>query len=264
MDRLLVARLESCGCAAEVLLNGVPIARVSPAQPLALLPVHEFVMAGDNQLSLVVQPSPSGTFDVSDAQLSDGKAWASVHLLLPRIGQTAHPFNARTLAHLDWRLPADQFYETPLLITKSVQLPIAFPRWRWLSVPVLAEHVSVRDPAVKLLRRLAADLVRGDPESFLDAARLRIEEVALAYQRKPADEVGRWRAQIRALRDGPALKPHMPSMQSLVLRRVASGRLLECLGADGLPALRASREDGSGHVWPIRIACVDTQLHILR
>ena len=264
MERLLVLRLEAAGCTAEALLNGVPIVRVSPSQPMRLLPVHEFAVAGANELTLVVQPVPTGMPELPQAQLSDGQAWASLHLLLPRMGQIAHPANARTLAQLDWHAPDGEVYETPLRIDGSVELPIAFPRWRWLDAPVVEDMAVAQAQAVKLLQRLAVDLVRGEPESFLGAARLRFEELALAYQRQPVDEVGRWRLQVQALRGMPPLKPLLPSAQTLVLRPVAGGRLLDCLAADGQPALRGIRDDGSRRHWPVRVAFIESRLHVLR
>ena len=115
----------------QVIQLGVPIARVSPEQPTRLLPVHEFAVAGTNDIALIVHPALPGMPPEPQAQLSDGKAWASVQLLLPRMGQISHPSNARTLAQLQWQVPDGEVYETPLCTVGQVELPIAFPRWRW-------------------------------------------------------------------------------------------------------------------------------------
>ena len=40
MERLLVLRLESSGCSAEAVINGVPLVRVGGSQSVATLPVH--------------------------------------------------------------------------------------------------------------------------------------------------------------------------------------------------------------------------------
>ena len=51
----------------------------------------------------------------------------------------------------------------------------------------------------------------------------------------------------------------------LVLRPVADGRLLECLGPTGQPILgTVPTESGSSHAWPIRLAVVDGQFYVLR
>ena len=264
MERLLVLRLESSGCGALVEFNGVPVASVNAQRTVQTVPVHEFAIAGGNEVALVVQPGPIGAPAVAVPQLSEGRAWVRVDLVLPRIAQVAHPDNARSLAHIEWAPPEGELYETPLRLAEQVDLPIAFPRWRWLDAPVVEDLASAKAQAVKFLQRLAVDLARGDPESFVSAARLRFEEVALAYQRNPADEIGRWRVQVQALRAKAGFKPFLPSMETLQLRPVAAGRLLECLTADGQPALRGTGSDGSQLSWPVRVAQIEGRLHVLR
>ena len=58
MDRVLMLRLQAQGCAAEVLLNDVPVGRVGPAGGTLCLPVHEYLLAGDNEISMVINPPP--------------------------------------------------------------------------------------------------------------------------------------------------------------------------------------------------------------
>jgi hypothetical protein len=264
MERLLVLRLEAVGCSAEALLNGLPLARVDAARPARTLPVHEFTLAGANELELVVQPALPGAPEVIAPQLSDGKAWAGVRLLLPRVGQVAHPSNARTLAQIDWAAPDGELYEAPLHLAQTVELKIAFPRWRWLDAPLSDEVAAVKPQVAQLLQRLAVSLARGDPEPFLKAARLRFEELALAYQRNLADEAGRWRVMVQALGAAGPFKPELASLAGLQLRKVAGGRLLECLAADGQPALRGVGADGARRQWPLRVAVIEGGLHVLR
>jgi hypothetical protein len=266
MERLLVLRLEAVACSAEALLNGVPLARVDAARPARTLPVHEFTLAGANELELIVQPALPGAPEVTAPHLSDGKAWAGVRLLLPRVGQVAHPSNARTLAQIDWAVPDGEVYESPLHLLQTVDLKIAFPRWRWLDVPPSDDGVvdAAKPQAAQLLQRLAVSLARGDPDPFLKAARLRFEELALAYQRNLADEAGRWRLLVKALVAAGPFKPELVSLASLQLRKVAGGRLLECLAADGQPALRGVGADGARRHWPLRVASIEGSLHVLR
>jgi hypothetical protein len=49
------------------------------------------------------------------------------------------------------------------------------------------------------------------------------------------------------------------------LRACANGRLLECLDSQGQPALQTlPAPDGSVASWPLRVALVNGQCHILR
>lgn len=267
MERLLVLRLESVGVVAEASLNGVPLARTGATRRALTLPVHEYTLAGANLLELAIQPPPPGQPAAREPLLSDGQRGASLRLLLPRIGQLAHPENARTLAQIDWAPAAGVVTEVPHTISQTAELPIAFPRWRWLDAPVVDNAAELMPQALVFLQGLALGLARGDPEPLVQAARLRFEELAQAYQTKLADDVGRFRVHVQALHAKAALQPTMPKAGALLLRPLAGGRLLECLAPDGQPLLQSQLTSavGGGQVsWPLRLAAIDGRFYVLR
>ena len=85
-----------------------------------------------------------GAATAPEPLLSDGRRGASLRLLLPRIGQAAHPEHARTLAQIDWAPLADDVTEVPHTLRKTVDLPIAFPRWRWLDAPAIDDGPALQ------------------------------------------------------------------------------------------------------------------------
>lgn len=258
MERLLVMRLEAVGCAAEAWLNGLPLLRVGPSARVLSLPVHEFTLAGANELDLLIAPPPPGVDSAAPQPvMSDSPAMASLRLLLPRVGSVAHPSSARTLAQLDWVAPTDEVYEAPLRLQQRADLPIGFPRWRWLDAPVIELTPERRAEVLAYLQKIVIALAKGNPEPLVQASRLRLESLALAYQRKLADEVGRMRLQVQQAHAAMPLRPTLPTPDSLWLRPVAQGRLLECLGRDGLPALRCPHLGGGLLTWPLRLGFID-------
>lgn len=265
MDRLLVLRLRSAGVAAEAWLNGVPLLRTPRTGGDACLPVHEFVVAGANQLELLLEPPPPGPAVAATPApvFGDGQACANVALLLPRIGQPAADHSARVLGQIGWVSPDGELWRPPLQLAESVDIPVRFPRWRWLDAPKVTEPDALRAAAATWLQDQAVALARGDAEALVTAAKLRFEELALAYQRQPPDDVARWRSRVQLLH-AQKLRPELPTPESLWLRPVAEGRLLDCLGLDGLPALRCQRPDGSRLYWPMRLAAVERRLYPLR
>jgi hypothetical protein len=268
MERLLVLRLESQACEAEAVFNGVPLLRVGPGRPVALLPVHEFTFSGTNRLELVVQPGPVQALGAAPAPeaepwLSDGQRWASLRLLLPRGGGVASPASARTLGQLDWAPAADVLCEWPTSLQTQVDLPIAFPRWRWVDAPVVQDSPTLKREVAAYLRDIALGLARGNPEPLVQASRLRLEDLAQAYQRNLADDVGRLRLQVQQWFAAQPLKPALPTASNLVLRPVAGGRLLECLKPDGSPVLQ-SAVPGGQVAWPVRLAAIDGRFYVLR
>jgi hypothetical protein len=264
MERLLVLRLETVGVAAEALLNGVPLARTGPTRRALAVPIHEYTLAGANELELVIEPPPPGAVAAPQPLLSDGQRGASLRLLLPRVGQLAHPENARTLAQIDWAPLAGDVTEVPHTMRQTVDLPIAFPRWRWFDAPPVAEPNELLGAAATFLQGLALGLARGDPEPLVLAARLRFEELAQAYQRSLADDVGRWRLHLQQWHARAALVPTVPKADTLRLRPLAGGRLLECLDAAGEPALQSPLAGGGRIAWPVRLAVIEDRFYVVR
>lgn len=267
MERMLTLRLEAIGCATEALLNGIPIARTPREGGIVSLPVHEYTLTGDNRLDLVIEPHPlvPGFEQMPpQARLSDGHARARLSLLLPRVGVAANDSQVRLLAQLQWESPPVEILALPLVLTSTVNLPVNFPRWRWLDAPPIVDTDAIRPQIAGFLQGIALALARGDAEGLIGAARLRFDELAQAYQRELQDDLARFRAHVQQAHAEAPLRPSLPTAQSLLLRRCAEGRLLECLGLDGQPALHAERPRGARLYWPLRIAVVEERLYVLR
>lgn len=263
MDRLLVLRVRSIGVAAEAWLNGVPLARTPKQGGDCCVPVHEYVIAGANRLELVIDPPPLAAGAPAPV-IGDGVARADASLLLPRVDQLASEHSARVLGQVAWSVPDGEVYQPPVRLGEAFDIPVRFPRWRWLDAPPVTDIDGLRAGAATYLQDIAIALARGDAEHLVVAAKLRFEELALAYQRAPADDLARWRARIQLLHAQKAMRPVLPTPDTLQLRPVADGRLLECLGADGLPVLRCARPDGSRVFWPMRLAAVERRFYPLR
>jgi hypothetical protein len=101
--------------------------------------------------------------------------------------------------------------------------------------------------------------------SFVLASRLKLEELALAYQQPVANVSARLLSRLELLHATKALKMVIPDADMLHLRACANGRLLECLDSQAEPIFRTMpAPDGSHTGWPVRIAIVNAQCHILR
>jgi hypothetical protein len=266
MERLLVLDLEGAGCAVEAQLNGMPVAALAAGGGRACLAVHEYTLAGKNQLALIVGAALGGHAVPSQPRVAIGTTWARARLLLMRQGQSPTDANARVLGSVEWAVPEGKTYESPSLHAREVDLPVAFPRWRWLDAPAVVPGAAVQRQVLEFLQQLALDLGRGQAESLLAAATLRFEELALAYQRTAADGVQRFRDHLQQLYAAKALKIVPPVAEELVLRPIVEGRLLECLTPLGTPALRTQNEDPAvgDHAWPMRLALVEGKIYVLR
>jgi hypothetical protein len=265
MERLMVIKLASQGCTAEAWLNGLPMARVTPLAPHAVVPVHEAALAGTNQLELVVGPDSGAAQAAALLQTAPHAMVAQAHLLLPRMGGAIDESQARTLAQLAWACDQGEPLTLPGRQREVVDLAIRFPRWRWLDAPVLQPTPALTQRAHAFVWSLARDLARGQTDSFLTATRLRTEELALAYQRSLEAETARLREWLEQMYASSSLVWRPLAPEDLRLRPLAEGRLLECLGPDGGAAL-TTVPDKLGHTLalPLKLSVVEDRFYILR
>jgi len=263
MERLLTLRLRSVGCAAEARLNDVPVARTPAAGGSASLPVHEYLTEGDNEIALVIDPVAVGA--EVPARWTEATIGASLRLLLPRVGQPAAESSARALAEIDWALAEGELHVPPVVERRILPLAVKFPRWRWFDAPALTDAAAVRPLVAGFVQPLALALARGDADAFVTAARVRFEDLALAYQQPLADLVARWRSRVQLLHATKSLRLVPPTLADVMLRPCGHGRLLEVVSPTGEPLLHTGAQaDGTRHVWPIRIAVVEGRCHIVR
>lgn len=263
MDRLLLLRLRSSGCAAEARINDIAVARTPAAGGEVSVPVHEYLAEGGNHLTLALDPVAAAA--AAAPRLLDRPIAAAVRLLLPRTGNVGCETSARMLAELDHAVPAGEIVQPPSAVHQSVDLPIKFPRWRWMDLPVIDDLAAAQPVVARFVQGLAIALAKGDADAFVQAARLRFEELALAYQQKPADLVARWRSRIQLLLATKSLQVVLPALSDVVLLPCAGGRMVECVNAAGDPILRTGpAADGSSHAWRIRVAVIDGRCHVMR
>lgn len=262
MDRLLLLRLRTQGCAAELRLNDIPLLAAGPGRTLNL-PVNEYLFEGRNRMTLLIEPPAPGA--LPPPRLADGDSGASARLLLPRIGRVGSEHSARSLAELDWAAADGEWVEPGTRLDQVLALPVKFPRWRWPDMPAVADPAAVQPLVARFVQGLALSLARGDPEPFVQSARLRFEELAQAYAQPLPELLARWRARIQRLHAAKALRLAVPALADVMLRPCGDGRLLECLAPDGAPLLRsAPADDGSQQAWPLRVAVIDGHCHVLR
>ena len=266
MERLLMLELSAGGCAVEVHLNGMPLAALGPTGGSVSLAVHEYTLAGRNELTLVVGPAAPGVVVASQPRVAIGPTWARARMVLVRQGQSPADPSARVLGMAEWATTEGRSFDAPSTHKRDVDLPVNFPRWRWLDAPPIELGAPVQRVLLEFLQQLAVELGRGNPEPLIAAAKLRFDELAVAYQSDVGLDVQRFRDQVQGLYAAKALKVLPPIADELVLRPLVDGRLIECLTPAGGPALRTSNDapDLGEHAWPIRLAVVEGRIYVLR
>lgn len=263
---------QSSGEPIEVLVNGVPVLALPAGVGSQAVTVHEFLQNGSNRITLVVAPAPlAQAVAAPDApaqpRLATRAGYARARLVLLRQGKCLADEAVRVLAEVSWGVEEGTSFDAPTVQHQDLELPVGFPRWRWLDAPLLNPGPQERHTILATLQRLAFDLSRGDPESFLAACRLKLEEVDQAYQRPAGEGAAALREQVQQLWKAGALATlEPPTADKLLLRPVAGGRLLDCLNPMGAPVLSSLNDDITlGNMgWPLRLTLIEGKVYVLR
>jgi hypothetical protein len=269
MERLMMLRVQARGCAVEAHLNGMCVARLGVAGGVVTLPVHEYTLSGKNRMGFVVGLLPNGQAAAAPLpRISRGDMAVSIKLALCHQGQSPEDPNARVLSQLSWVPGTNESHDWPFAFSQDVDLPVTFPRWRWLDTPLIQPNEALEKQVLTLLQSLALDFQRGDAENFLQISRLRIEELALAYQRTPQACTQSLREHMQQLFEAGVLATVLPPEPGgFQLRVLAQGRLVEPVLADGSPVLKtafAEKANPPQTWWPLRLAQVEGKLYVLR
>ncbi len=141
MERLLLLRLRSSGCAAEASINDIVVARTLAAGGEVSVPVHEVLLEGDNDLTLVLDPTPPGAAPAP--RMLDAPIAAGLRLLLPRVGQVGSESSARTLARFfaEYERVVNLLVEHPGIgtpMSRGTFSEAAISRWRGFSTCIAA------------------------------------------------------------------------------------------------------------------------------
>lgn len=272
MDRLMCLHVQTSGEPVEVLVNGVPVLALPAGAGSQSVTVHEYLQNGSNRITLVVAPLPIGlAVSTPDApaqpRMAARPAQARARLVLLRQGKSLADEAVRVLAEVAWAVDEGTSFDAPTVQHQDLELPVGFPRWRWLDAPVLNPGPADRQLVLAAVQRIAFDLSRGHPDSLLAACRLKLEELDQAYQQPAGHGVAALRDQVQQLWTAGTLATlQPPTTETLLLRVVAGGRLLECLNPMGAPVLSSANADaGPGNIaWPLRLTLIEGKVYVLR
>jgi hypothetical protein len=272
MDRLMCLHVQTSGEPVEVLVNGVPVLALPAGAGSQSVTVHEYLQNGSNRITLVVAPPPlAQAVAAPDApaqpRMAARAAQARARLVLLRQGKSLADEAVRVLAEVAWTVDEGSSFDAPTAVHRDLELPVGFPRWRWLDAPVLNPGPQDRQTVLAAVQRIAFDLSRGNPDSWLAACRLKLEEVDQAYQRPAGHGAAALREQVQQLwQAGTLATLQPPTVETLLLRVVAGGRLLECLNPMGAPVLSSQNDDVTpGNIaWPLRLTLIEGKVYVLR
>lgn len=264
-EHIVALDVEVRGCQAVLLLNGIPVTRMGGDNGTLAngIPVQQFVLDGANELEVVVNPGPTPSRMRQPAGLLDAKdARISVKAMQYRRGTIAGEGGGEELARVNWGgVPAAAF---PLSLKAHFQLRRSWGPYAWESAPPLGAAGGLRAEIEPLLRRLAADFLKGEVDVYEELAATCLRETDQAYGREEGDTLSSLSkgVLVASCDDDWALVPLQQVKWDLNL--CAGGRMVDCVAEDWHPILRSVEIEGSTSYFPAKLARLNGQLRIVR
>jgi hypothetical protein len=260
--KIVHVELQRHSVAAEVHLNGWPLihcghrglARVS-------LAAEEFIVNGQNTLSLWIEPNPSPPqWNERHDGSAAADAWAVARVVAYPPDVVAEPQNGDVLATITWRSSSGAL---PTSVSTKFQRPGR--RWIWESAPPLRMSSDLLAEASRVLTELQRAFNTRDQNLLEKLLAVKIREALRAY---PAltntyvrDGLRQFLAALQQSPGGPS-EPLRPAAHAM--RLIADERVLECLNSDFLPSLRLHDEDGDLLPYEVRLARIEGRLQVVR
>ena len=243
-------------CVADFYLNDIPVFRRSDELgAFAAGPYHELLLAGRNELAIVVEPG-----DTPSTALSGGGARNRVHrtsamaeakvVRYPAGVTVGDPsgelIGAARWDHLDGAGPV----VFPLVRSGVFEHSPAEEPWEWEKGERLRLEPELAGIATKLVNQLRIELTLGDAETFLKVTKPRVADIARAYGNSSEDKERNYVEWIKLEAPKWFFEPIKP--EALDFRLCGRDRLVELARRDGEPMLRClPGADGSQTSFPL-------------
>ena len=182
-ELIAVLEVEVSGIEAEVVINDVPVTRMTAESPQEALSVEQFVIGGPNKLELVLGPGayPSIARTGNHPVSGDG-LWAKAAIVEYPAGVFPGDPSGNYLMGIDWRGPDGEDVATPLVVVEERDLAGAREAtWSWHVADPLEIDANTIEEVTGFLADLHASLERRDAAPIVDASRTKVKEASKAY-----------------------------------------------------------------------------------
>ncbi len=269
LDEAIHAEVELRHCGADLWLNGFPLRRRRhPGDPFASIPVHWYLVNGQNKLEVVVEPGARPTLSREHTGYRRLIGASAIgRLIRYPIGAITDPDNGTLLGEINWQPPDDRDEAYPLVLSANIDVRTPFPRWAWQDAPVLTLDEATQKEALSVLSRAHEAFDRGEVKAMLDLLKVRFDEGLSAHphadRKTLEEELKGWVEEVAS--DEVEVLPLAPERHDM--RLCAGGRVLELIDQDNRPSQRYRTEDDEGDDvtgYPMMLARVGGRLAIVR
>lgn len=234
-------------CPVELYVNDIPVTRVGGKyQPYEWVPVPEFLVDGENSLTLVICPGPTPssatTGPCACGAVADTQMAANARFVRIDAASMAGPDEGETLLELKWSGAAGD--SLPKTVTVKGDLGPHLGPWGWQSAEVLTLDDKTRKSATEFINKMRKAYEAADPEPFITNGKIKNADAGRTY---PDYADGFFENMVREMlgemKGDPEWKPSTLSADDYDLRLVAGGRMIEAIAKDWMPILRMTDDN---------------------
>jgi len=259
-------------CVAEFYLNGIPVMRrgVEGGESFAVQ-VNHLLVDGLNSLECALFPGPVPSL-ARWGEFGPRVLYAGTPIQKVRMSLKTYPFGAtvggpeaRELQRLEWQGAPDDRRAIARNLTTQIDLGPLYGRWQWQDAPDVKWDAAERFELVELLETIGAAIQAGEPDPFLEASAIRIDEISRAYATDPAERRAMIDRGIFVDSGAPGFKVAPLDPREFDFRICGGGKLVECIATDWQPILRAGPDrQGSYSFYDMIAARIGGRWQIVR
>lgn len=269
-DRSLILEVNIYGCDIEVYLNDIPITlmRFENGERESI-PVSQFIVTGINSLTFVINPNnpPSESKTLfSPAKIINDFSFEVTIKSYPRNVFPGDPSGEELFfAKVSSKEIDDEKSLFPIIIKRNFNYNVNSALWIWQKSPKMQLSSELVEEVKSFLIQLKSTLNKGDPSFFIERSMPRVKETLSSYFSNDIDGwIESFVSDVKEL-ESQNLKVIL-NLESLDLRLVAGGKLIDCISKDWLPALRTEpKEDGESDIYyNLMISKINNSFWIIR
>jgi hypothetical protein len=263
----LMLELSSDHCTAEVLINGVPVVRVTPDRRMSQMPIHEYLLPGKNTFQMIVEPGPTPSRALEKGRPAiAAKPGLFARMRLMEMPQGAFPDDPRVKTHVnvEFRPEANASIAVPVVREAEFNAPDWMPASSWPQARKLTEADSPR--VVDLIQKISVAMGHGDVEPYIAAAQMRFAETSAAYQLPLEQQLTEFRAQFKRISSEPGFQMRPIVKEDLDLRICGNGHMIDVVDKTWDPALRSAKNAKglTRYRLPVKVIFVNGEPEIVR
>lgn len=261
MDKSLLLRASVQGRDALLMLNGMVLGKLSMGQELQL-PVHEYIQSGENRIQ-VEAISPAVQAAVKPLSACDTEAQVLVEIQKDR-GPSSF-VNANVLFRLQGSVRRGQRFNKNRVLDMRVDLPVSFPRWRYLDVMQSPADADDQERIQDFLLNLIALFQAQKVSALLPYFSVRNREVAAAYGLDLQQVHSNFASHLEQICIHHTLNDATLDPAQWLIRPVRQSSIYVLLNLEHQPLLEfKANQGGALHQWPMHVGVLGSEVFVLR